>query len=422
MAATIQTYESVHREVWPDQRVAQIFFESTVFIGLMKKDRAMGYKGKHIALQYGRPTGRSRSLARARANVDSSKFEDFFIRAVDDYATVELEGKLIRSSKNPDAAFIVDVLERETQGAMSQLMQSSALNAAQDGSGVRGRISGAPAETAGPPAFTVVTLADPADSKNFEVGMEIQFAATPLGTLRDGGARYEVIGVDHSAGTVRFPGLLNTTSGVVANDYMFQDGDAADGGTRPMLAGFESWIPATAPAPGDNHFGVDRSIAPVPLAGWRFTAASLGTTTIYQTLFRSAAQMTRLAPKNAVNAAMLNSEDYGTLLNELTVTGTWNQGIERRGNDVNVFYQGVKIQTPIGPVDVMHDPQWRRGRAALIAPDSWTFHTIGEQPGFAEEDGTRFLRTAGDSYEARLVVHPQVSCDAPGWNATIALP
>jgi len=112
MTATISTYEAVHRELWPRQRVEQELFSSSAFLGLMRRDTDMGYKGKHIALQYGRPQGRSRQFAKAQANTTSSQFEEFFVKPLDDYAIVKLEAKLVRSSRNPTEAFIVDVLER----------------------------------------------------------------------------------------------------------------------------------------------------------------------------------------------------------------------------------------------------------------------------------------------------------------------
>jgi hypothetical protein len=423
MTATIATYEAVHRELWPRQRVEQELFQSSAFLGLMRRDSEMGYKGKHIALQYARPQGRSRQFATAQANVGSSKFRDFFIDPLDDYAVVQLEGKLIRSSKNPSDAFIVDVLERETNGAMDTLRQSSSFNACGDGLAVRGVVdAGGISESGG---NTIIVLDAPDTVKNFEEGMVIVAAATATGATRGSNAGYEVIGVNAQTGTVTVSGTAITTSSWAAGDSLFQQGDAQNGGSaRPMLAGFFAWIPSVTPTSGDSFFGVDRSDFPNHLAGWRLTAAGLSTTTIRETLMKSMSTMARMVPKGkAPSVAVMNPEDKGDFLAELEVANVWNETIERRGEDANIYYQGIRVQSPIGPLDVFDEPQWPKGRVGLVNPQTWQFHTIGEQPEWIEEDGLRFKRReSSDNFEARMVIHPQVSCDAPLYNANVLLP
>ena len=119
----------------------------------------------------------------------------------------------------------------------------------------------------------------------------------------------------------------------------------------------------------------------------------------------------------------MNPEDKGDFLDELEVANVWNETIERRGEDANIYYQGIRVQSPIGPVDVFDEPQWPKGRVGLVNPSTWQFHTIGEQPEWIEEDGLRFKRRENsDTFEARMVIHPQVSCDAPLYNANVQLP
>lgn len=426
MTATISTYEAVHRELWPRQRVEQELFSSSAFLGLMRRDTDMGYKGKHIALQYGRPQGRSRQFAKAQANTTSSQFEEFFVKPLDDYAIVKLEAKLVRSSRNPTEAFIVDVLERETMSAMSALRQSSSMNACGDGTGVRGRVGptgGTSITESG--GNTIIILASPSDAKNFELGQEIAAAATTTGTLRDSGATYPVIGVNVATGTVTLQGTAITTSSFAINDYLFQDGDAANNsGVTPMLSGFFGWIPNADPTAGDNFFGVDRSAFPNHLAGFRFTAAGMSTTTIRATILQAAARMSRIVDKaRAPNVCLMNPEDKGDFLDELEVANVWNETIERRGEDANLYYQGIRVQTPIGPIDVFDEPQWPKGRVGLVNPAHWALHTIGDQPEWDEMGGGRFRKNeSADTYEARAVIHPQVSCDAPLYQANVLLP
>jgi hypothetical protein len=429
MAFSIADVGAIHREQWPDQRVVMELFESTAFLGLMKRDRDLGYAGKHIALQYGRPQGRSRQFANAQANVSSPKFEDFYIRPLDDYAVVEIEGKLWRSFNTASEAFVVDVLERLTNGAMSSLKQSISMNACGTGTGVRGRITTVGTGIAESGGNTTFRLANANDIKNIEAGMWLVAGTTPTGALRDSGAKYQVIGVNYGTADVTVSGTAITDSSWAEDDYIFQDGDAANGslGTGvygPMIAGFLAWIPTTAPTSTDSFLGVNRSAYPEHLAGWRFTASGLGTTTIYETLMKSLSGMSRVVGKsNAPRIALLNPEDKGDLLAELDAANKWTETISRRGREVDIYYDGIMIESPIGKIEIFDEPQFERGISGLVNPDSWHFATIGEQPAFVDEDGQRFLRKGTtDDFEARMVVHPQVYCDAPLFNANVTLP
>lgn len=425
MTATLTTYDAVHRELWPDQRVEQELYGDCPSLGLIKKDRTLGYKKKHIALQYGRPQGRSRSLSTAQANVSSSKFEDFEITSVDDYGVMELEGKLIRSSKAPDAAFIVDVLERETNGAMDTIRRSLCINAVGDGTGVRGRMAASSSYSEGG-GETVITLAEPSDIKNFEPDMQIVAAATTGGALRDSGAAYPIVGVDLVNGTITVTGTVNATSSWDDDDYLFAEGDARNntGSNWPMIAGFRAWIPDSAPS-STAFMGVDRSDYPNHLAGWRFSATGLSTSTHRETILKALSVMTRMGPtmkKNAPDTLLMNGEDVGDLLAELGAANYRTETIQRKGNDVEIYYEGIAIWTPLGKITVFHEDQLPKGRCMAINPNTWTLHSIGMAPRFIDEDGLRFLRKSGsDDFEGRLVYHAQMACDAPLYNANIDL-
>ena len=238
-----------------------------------------------------------------------------------------------------------------------------------------------------------------------------------------------MIGVNYGTGDVTVSGEAITDSSWAELDFIFQDGDAANGALAsgvygPMIAGFLAWIPTTAPTSGDSFLGVNRSAYPEHLAGWRFTASGLGTTTIYETVMKSLSGMSRVVgKKNAPRTLLLNPEDKGDLLAELDAANKWTETIKRSGREVDIYYDGIMIESPLGPVTVFDEPQFDRGIAGLVNEDSWHFATIGEQPAFVDEDGQRFLRKGtSDDFEARMVVHPQVYCDAPLFNANVTLP
>jgi len=419
--AGLSDYDAVHRELWPAQRVHDETFREAPFLGLIRKREDFLEKTRHIALQYGRPQGRSRTFATAKSRASASRFADFEIKSADDYGYGEIEGKLLESVRN-DPAALVDAMERETRSALGTLKRSLHINAFGSGAGDRGSISSI-AESGG---NTTITLSEPADAKNFEVDQYITAGATLTGALRDSAAAYKVISVDLSGGTVKVSGTAATTSLWAAGDYLFSDGDALNGGTItglsvPMVAGLQGWIPATAPSSGDSWFGVDRSVDVVRLAGWRFTASGLGgATTIRATLQRAAAAMSRAGLEMSPDIAVLNSEDYGDLLEEMDDKNT----VVRESSDLKarIAYTGVEVHTAVGKLDVFADPQCPKGRAFILRADTWTLHSLGMAPKFIEHDGMRVLRTDTDAVEFRMVYRAQLACDAPAYNATVSLP
>ncbi len=422
--AALADYDEVHRELWPDQRVVDESFEGAPLYGLIRKDPAMGEKVRHIALQYGRPQGRSRTFATAQSNADSSKYEEFQIKTVDDYGVGTLTGKLLRSSKI-GGAMLVDAMDRETQSAFAQVRRSAHIGIFGNASGARGVIaSGGITDGSG---IATITLANAADIKNFEVGQSLVAAATELGSLRAATA-YPIQSLNLAAGTLVVTGTAAATSSWAAGDTLFTEGDAANGASftglpGPMLAGLSAWIPTTAPT-STAFFGVDRSVDSVRLGGWRFTAAGLGATTIFETIMRGCSAMSRAGDMKAPDIAVLNGEDYGELLADIAATSAGNgESIKRKADKADVYYSGVRIHTPIGPVDVFHDPQCPQGRGYLLNLSSWTLGSIGQVPFFVEEDGLRILRSSSaDSYEFRMAYHAQLYCNAPLWNAVLTWP
>jgi hypothetical protein len=428
--ANFTQYTDVHRKLWPSQRVYDECIKGSPVLGRLRRETDLGEDTRYIALQHVRPQGRSRAFATAQARAaNGAQFKKFGIKTVDDYAAATWPGKMLRADKI-DPAFIVDVFERESKGAMAQIARSLNINLWGTGSGARGRIASSGLVESG--GNTTITLSDPADAKNFEIGMYINAAATATGATRDSGAAYEVIAVDLIAGTVQVSGTAQTTSSWSEasdpSDYLFAQGDAnnnatLDGVPGPMLAGIPGWIPTTAPTSGDDWFGVDRSAHVQYLAGWRFTAAALSTTTIRATVLKSFSQMSRNGLYDAENrpeTLVMNGEDYGDFLDELD--GKYDV-TERKAMDAELYYKGVRIQTPIGDVEVFQDFQCPRGRAYALNLNSWTLGSIGEAPFIVEEDGLRILRSgSADSYEARFAYHANLWCDAPVLNGVITLP
>ena len=74
--------------------------------------------------------------------------------------------------------------------------------------------------------------------------MVIVAASTTTGSLRSGSGT--ITAIDRDAGTITYTGTITS---LTANDYLFTQGDAPNGGANVKVSGLAAWIPSSAPVP-----------------------------------------------------------------------------------------------------------------------------------------------------------------------------
>lgn len=409
--ATLTTYDAVIRELWPQARINNVCFDDAPFLGMVPKKTDFDEKIRHIALQYGPPTGRSAGFSTAQGNAGSSKFKDFDMTRVSDYGVGTIDGETLEATKSKKAA-IVSTLENEIKGVMSELSRSMHKHLYRNGTGSLAQ--------AGTISTVTLTLSNIEDIVNFEVGQELVASTADGGTLRSGSAT--ITGVDRDLGTLTTDS--NWTSQItsfVITDFMYIEGDAAATGDSKMISGLDAWLPA-APPTSTAFFGVDRTDDVVRLGGVRYDGSSDGS--IKECLMQAAARLRREGKGARPDVGLINPQDLGDLLVEL-------EGSVERGNvpgklaagKASFGFDSVVLKTTAGSIDLVADYECPRGVAYLLRMDTWCLATLGAAPRIIEHDGLRVQRqAAADGVEFRAVYRGNLYCDAPGWNCRVALP
>jgi hypothetical protein len=249
---------------------------------------------------------------------------------------------------------------------------------------------------------------------NFEKGMVLNLAATDGTSGAKKAGTLTVLSVNRDTGTVVMTG--NITAGVAtaaSQDFIFQNGDFDS--VRSMPVGIPGWIPKVAPSPGDNFFGLDRS-GDTRLSGVRYTAGAGGP--IEETLIQAAARLVREG--GTPDLVAMNPLDYANLVVALGSKVVY----DRLGSsdDPKFGFDTVKLMGPKGPIMIVPEFNVGTGDAWMLTSSSWCFETLLDAPRILNLDGNELRADpTTDSYILRIGYYGQFTCDAPGWNAYVAL-
>ena len=376
------------------------------------------FSGRNLPIVsiWGNPQGRSRDFSRAqtRGAATNSKLDDFLLTRVHDYSIATIDGETMEASKDDMGAFL-DAATVEIDGALNSLTRSAAKAMFKSGHGELAQMSG----TVSVSSATTITLANPAEITNFEVGMELDVASSVTAASRAYGSSGNgllVTGVNRSTGVLTFAYAIDdATNGIpaiAAGDYLFVRGDHS-GSTLTKLAGLEAWMPSTAPTSGDSFFGVDRSSDPSRLAGQRLNGAGAP---IEEVLTEGAALVAREGGK--LTHYFMNYDKYTDLQNSL---GSKVQYIDLKG-DAEVAFRGILINGPRGPIKVIPDQNCPANRVFGVQMDMWKLYSLNAAIRILEHDGLMLLRQpSSDGVEVRTGYYANMGCRAPGYNVNIAV-
>lgn len=387
-----------------DQKVFhQLFYRKAPFTGQIRKDEKFGGNNARISLRYGAPQGGSFQLPIAMANVTSSSDIGFLLTRAKDYQVSGISGEALAAGDG-DENTIYNTLRGEMEGSMRNLNRSLQIAAWRNGGGQRAQLSNTTTAT------TVGTLLQAADITGFEVQMRMDLAADDgynnggtLAGVRSGGP-LTVIAVDRTAGTVTFNANISTLTGATTTDYLFRNGDYSLGS-----AGVLRWLPPTAPVTGDNHFGVDRSVDPVRLAGVRYSGSGGNKE---ETIIDAAELVGREGAEDVT--CFLNNLDRADIIKSLGSKAVYEPS---SSTDGDIGYRALNIEGPDGTIKVFSDVNVPRGKFFLLEMDTWVLKSAKGVPRILDDDGLKMLREANnDGYQWRMGGYFQYGCEAPGYN------
>lgn len=392
----LSSFDAALKQLYDDQVVENLVYEDNPFLALCPKNTKFFGKNKPLPVQFGVPQGRSATFATAQANKTASKFDDFIITRKKDYCIASIDVETMEASMNDKGAFL-EAAETEINGALHSLARSLAGAMFRDGTGT----IGATTETSG----TTITLVEPDDVVNFEVGMKIAFNDN-AGAARDSGEAIGISAVNRSAGTLTVDTDLNTISGITTLDGINVAGDF-----NAKISGLAAWLPYGGPS-ATPFFGVDRTVDSTRLGGvsWDGTSQSIEEAAI--------SLMIKVAREGGkVTHGFVNFERFGDL--EMAL-GSKVQYVEHKVGEIG--FRGIRVNGPRGFVDIIPDHNQRSDYLHMLTMKHWKLMSIGTAPKIQRYANQMWIREATeDAVEVRACYFANVGCNAPGYNGVAKL-
>lgn len=408
MALDMTSFDAALKEHYTDQRIFNMVYADNPLMALMPKYENFGGKKLPIVLIYGNPQGRSATFtnAQTRGAATASKVEAFELTRVKDYSIATIDNETLEASKGDPNAFM-EAATTEIDGAINSLTRSLAVAQYRDGTGEIGQVLAEPSVA----ATTVISLKNPDDVTNFELGMIINiWSATSGGTQRntDGSdVSWEIIAIDRDAGTITLDDAYTNSGTIAADDYLFVEGDRG-----LKMSGLEAWVPASAPG-STAFFGVDRSVDVTRLGGLRYNAANLP---IEEALIEGASKVAREGGK--LTHYFMSYDKYSSLEKSL---GSKVQYVDLKLN-ADIGFRGIMINGPRGMIKVIPDQNCPSNRCFGLQLDTWKLYSLGKAVRVIDTDGLQMLRqAAADGVECRYGFYGNVGTSAPGYNINIQL-
>jgi len=394
MAVADQTaWANALKQVYSTDAVEELTFADNPFHALVKKDTTFDGDGFKEALIYSNPQGRGTSIALAQGGKTASAIAAFYLKRVSDYATASIANETLKATKSNKGAFL-NALTTEIDGSLRQLTRSLAIAEYGDGTGIIGTIGNINSAT--------VTLSNPDDITNFEVGMLVDtFTDNTGGTQHSNGIA--ISSIDRGLGKF----VLAATTGSPANgDVICVHGDL-----NAKLSGLGAWLPFTVTSA--TFFGQDRTKDKERLAGVYTDGRGLS---LDEALINSAANVARAG--GSPDYCFMDFLNWRNLVKIL--------GPEVRYVDVKatptIGFEAVLLKGPKGVIKVVPDRNCPVDRAYMLDMKTWTLRSLGMAPQLLDTDGNQMLReSTADNVEVRSGYYAQLGCSGPGRNGVVQL-
>ena len=401
MGLDMTAFDAGLKDHYTHDRVEDMVYKQNPALALLPKMENFGGRKLPIVLAYGNPQGRSRDFtqAKARGAATSSRLKDFELTRVKNYSIATIDNETLEASKGDVNAF-VEAATTEIDGAINSLTNDHGFEIFRGGYGSRGVI--------GSISTNDVTLEDPEDVVNFELDMQIVFAASEDGdALRDSGEALTISAINRTTGVLTFSSAVSGVSGAAAGDHMFVKGDREDSSSpaRTKISGFMSWLPWTAPTSGDSFFNVDRSVDVVRLAGHR---KDLSAMPIEEALIDAETLVAREGGR--IDHFFINFTQMASLKKAL---GAKVQYVDMVANP-RISFRGVMLDGNYGPIRVIADRSCPIGRGFGVHLAMWKLYSLGKAVRVIDTDGPQMLRqNDADGVEVRYGAYLNMGCRAP---------
>jgi hypothetical protein len=184
----LNTVDQALKEHYKDLRVKNMVYKDNPLLALIPKYEQFGGENMPIPTQYGIANRRSATFGTGQALNTATSLARFVLTRVSDYSFASITGESIKATESNADAFL-KYATLEIDGAIQSLTRSLAVGLYGDASGKIGTVDSV--------AGLVLTLSNPEEVTNFEVGMVLNSAASTAAGLDGGaGADMEIEAVD----------------------------------------------------------------------------------------------------------------------------------------------------------------------------------------------------------------------------------
>jgi len=396
--ASISSLEPILKTIYDDQAKVIAFYSHPLLGRVPKNEKFFGDNFVQTVRFVG-GQGVSADFTKALNNRNPNQYRKFTITRFSMYGVGSITGEAIEAAQG-SMYTMAEGLESEIKGLFTTIGITAAAAMYRSGSGTIGK--GAALLSA-----TVLQLASPSDAIHFGVGGTIGSSPTDGSGPQNVGT-IQIVAIDMEAGTITANvGWAVGIAGFAATDFLFIDGNY-----NAEMPGLLKWIPPTPPAPGDNLYGVDRSVAPVELAGMRINGQGAPREQTWQKAMALAARFGA-----RIDEGYMHPEDLAKMTISL---GSQVRRVPTPATVASVGYEAVEVVGATGTVKVYGDPDCPEGFAWGIKKSTWELRTLKAMPRFLDLDGNRILReSAADAYEFRIGYRGALRCDSPKDNICI---
>lgn len=402
MALDVNSFAAALKQHYTDWSIENMVYADNPFFAMVNKYENFGGDVLKMPIIIGNPQNRSTTFSTALAGTSTSNLKAFLLTRKSDYALAEISNEVMLASEGDANAFL-RAATVEIDGALHALGRSIATKLFRSGSGSIGRL----ASTSG--TTTTLTLQNPEDIVNFEVGMALESNNTDDATSvhTSTGSEGLITAIDRINGIIT---LSVAITGLSASDYLFVRGDAGN-----AISGLDAWLTDDASALAASFFGVTRNVDN-RLHGVNFDGSSY---TIEEALVKHASLIAREG--GAPDVCFMNYKDYANLQNSL---GSKIMYVDvKAGYEGAINIRGIAINGPRGVIKCVPDQNTPVGYAYMLTMKSWKLASLKKAVNLFDGDGLKMLRSpTTDSLQIRCFSYAQLGCNAPGHNGKLILP
>ena len=412
-----------------------LVFNKNRFLSMVDKDETeMGLGGLNfpIPVLYDVGGGGSANLGTAQTYQTAPATASFLLTTVNVYRVGSIQNQFLRASAQNIGAFM-PAAKMNVKSLYMGAANDIAYQMFADGSGVRGTYGlGSGSINNG-----VIQLDNLGQVYQFSVNMALNSFSISgaTATQSTGGAIGYVIGVDTGAGTITVSATLQGAAGTPASwssafPYLGRAGDTLFSSNGLLsanmlcIAGLGAWIPSASPAANDAFFTVNRSVSPTKLAGLRFAGSS---ESIQDCLIDATNQLAAQSSEAGdPDVIFSNPVSYQTRVKNLTGQGQYQMIRAKVNEEVEISFKALVLPTANGEISIIQDRNCPAQTAYILTMKTWKLRSLGKIPQFLTFPGfydmLGFPIPGQDAVEIRVGGYLNLSCNAPGANAVVALP